>query len=372
MRRLLPRALVLMVPAWAALTSSAWAFAGLGQVETVYVPTSSVLTVPTSYVVPSSYLFPTSYAVPTVYTSSLAPTYYLSPSAYVVPSYLSTGYLLSSRVVERPLLATRRTYSYYPTTYYPTVWTTTYDYPIVATSAAYPVVDDCLGAPVAASPAPAQPSNLSGAAAPGERRPSSTIDSVPANEPGLTSEPANPATPAPATPPARTEQASPPPAAPAPEPGGEAGAPPASAQPGPTGGAATPPAGAPPIAPGAALGPEATTRREAQRPKPPEFTRPVASLRNILEGRVVSRLNGQPAEGVRLFFADPLGRFENRTAVSDALGRYAVSLADGDWTLSVTMPSGRVLAVNDIRLTVSGGHITDRRGRDIPSLTITR
>lgn len=371
MRRLLPRALVTAVPLWAVLAANACAAGGLGPVETVYVPTSSVVSVPTSYVVPSSYLLSTSYsyAVPTVYTSSvLTPTYYVSPSAYVVPSYVATGYTVSRRYVERPLVATRRVY-----TYYPTAWTTALDYPVVATSASYPVVDDC-GTTVLASPAPAPAAPA--AAPPAERRPSSTIDSVPANEPALNSTPSNssstPANPSPPPASGPTEPSSPPPATPAPEPGGEAGAPAGGTQTPAGGGATVPPASAPPVAPGASLNPE-STRREAQRPKPPEtLQRTAASYRNILEGRVLSRATGQAEEGVRLVFSDPMRRFEDRVVVSDALGRYAVSLADGDWIVSVQMPSGRLLAVNDIRITVSGGHIMNNKGREIPSLNITR
>jgi hypothetical protein len=56
--------------------------------------------------------------------------------------------------------------------------------------------------------------------------------------------------------------------------------------------------------------------------------------------------------------------------LSDAFGRFAVKVPDGDWTVKVTMPSGRVYPVSEI--TVSRGAITDEVGRDIPSLTITR
>ena len=55
---------------------------------------------------------------------------------------------------------------------------------------------------------------------------------------------------------------------------------------------------------------------------------------------------------------------------TDAVGRFAVKVPDGDWTVKVTMPSGRVYAVSQI--TVSNGAITDDSGRDIPSLVITR
>jgi hypothetical protein len=62
--------------------------------------------------------------------------------------------------------------------------------------------------------------------------------------------------------------------------------------------------------------------------------------------------------------------FEDRVQSTDAAGRFAVRLPDGDWTVKVAMPSGRVYAVSQI--TVSGGAVADDLGRDIPSLVITR
>jgi hypothetical protein len=64
------------------------------------------------------------------------------------------------------------------------------------------------------------------------------------------------------------------------------------------------------------------------------------------------------------------GNYVDRVSTTDAVGHYALRLPDGDWTVKVTMPSGRVYAVSQI--TISGGQITDSYGRDIPSLTITR
>ena len=62
--------------------------------------------------------------------------------------------------------------------------------------------------------------------------------------------------------------------------------------------------------------------------------------------------------------------FDDRMAMTDAFGRFAVRVPDGDWTVKVTMPSGRVYSVSEI--TVSNGLISDPEGRDVPSLTITR
>ena len=59
-----------------------------------------------------------------------------------------------------------------------------------------------------------------------------------------------------------------------------------------------------------------------------------------------------------------------KTSTTDAFGRFAIRLADGDWTVNVTMPSGRVYEVSQIR--VGGGQIIDSQGRRVPSLEITR
>jgi hypothetical protein len=85
---------------------------------------------------------------------------------------------------------------------------------------------------------------------------------------------------------------------------------------------------------------------------------------------VLSGDTRQPEEGVRLILSSRTGNYVDKVAMSDAFGRYAVRLPDGDWTVRVTMPSGRVYSVSEI--TISGGQITDNLGRDIPSLTITR
>ena len=108
-------------------------------------------------------------------------------------------------------------------------------------------------------------------------------------------------------------------------------------------------------------GPEARRRTTGGR---------LARVSNILEGRVVSSDTRQAEEGVRIIVSNRLGKFENRVATTDAYGRYAVRLPDGDWTVKVDMPSGRVYPVSQI--TISGGQIVDNFGRDIPSLTITR
>jgi hypothetical protein len=95
-----------------------------------------------------------------------------------------------------------------------------------------------------------------------------------------------------------------------------------------------------------------------------------SELRNILFGRVKSRETNEPEEGVRVTISNRLDPSESREALSDAFGRFAVRVPDGQWNVNVTMPSGRVYAVS--RIDVTGGLITDDIGRDIPSLVITR
>jgi len=125
---------------------------------------------------------------------------------------------------------------------------------------------------------------------------------------------------------------------------------------------------APLLLPNPVPGPaEETVHREAQKPVDPFTPR---TTFNILEGKVVSGDRGQPEENVRVTLTNRAGAFVDRTATTDAYGHYAVRVPDGDWTVKVTMPSGRVYDV--YQLTVSGDRITDDRGEVVASLTITR
>jgi hypothetical protein len=98
------------------------------------------------------------------------------------------------------------------------------------------------------------------------------------------------------------------------------------------------------------------------------FIRP--ELRNVLVGKVKARGTNEPEEGVHVSISNRQGTSETREALTDAFGRFAMKVPDGDWTVSVTMPSGRVYSV--IQIIVSNGQITDEIGRDVPSLVITR
>ena len=95
-----------------------------------------------------------------------------------------------------------------------------------------------------------------------------------------------------------------------------------------------------------------------------------SEYRNVLFGRVKARDTNEPEEGVRVTLANRTNTYAERVALTDAFGRFAVKVPDGDWTVNVTMPSGRSYAVSQI--TVSNGLISDDIGRDIPSLVITR
>lgn len=109
------------------------------------------------------------------------------------------------------------------------------------------------------------------------------------------------------------------------------------------------------------------TTRESLKPSYELSRRPALSL---LKGRVRSSATSEPEDGVRVTLSSRTHAFEDRTAYSNEAGRFALNVPDGDWTVNVTMPSGRVYPV--YRITVSGGAIVDDKGRDIPALVITR
>jgi hypothetical protein len=116
--------------------------------------------------------------------------------------------------------------------------------------------------------------------------------------------------------------------------------------------------------------PPGEVRRQSLRPPLPAGTIP-PEFRNVLLGFVHSSASGQREEGVRVSITDPSDPMRVRKAtMTDAFGKFAIRLTDGDWTVNVTMPSGRVYPVSQVR--VSDGQITDTQGRRVPSLEITR
>jgi Carboxypeptidase regulatory-like domain len=91
--------------------------------------------------------------------------------------------------------------------------------------------------------------------------------------------------------------------------------------------------------------------------------------RNVLLGRVETDA-GEARDGVQVTVSSRTERGLARSGVSDAFGRFAIRLDDGEWTVRVTMPSGRVYAVK--QLTVHNGQIVDdEEGRNVPSLIIS-
>ena len=116
--------------------------------------------------------------------------------------------------------------------------------------------------------------------------------------------------------------------------------------------------------------PRDTSRREVQKPPFPT-TLGRLERRNVLFGKVESSAAGQPEEEVRVIVSSRSNRAIRHEGMSDAYGRFAIKLSEGDWTVNVTTANGRVFPVSQI--TVSGGKIYDQReGLEVPSLIITR
>lgn len=394
-------------------------------VPTTYVATSSYA-IPTTFVGPTVYA--TSYVTERVLT---APASYVVPTVYETyrPSLFGRRLIPTGRTYYAPT-SYFPTSLYYPTSYYvPTLSTfptsfvrvpSVVDRAVVTTGAIVRETSACCPDAIAMSPstvttrvvAPERSTNSTRSEPAPQRRPSVQSEPDLGNEPALESgveplpDPAAPARPRAQTPPAQTAPAAKPAPASAPaepvqsppqpqapqerqqstaRPDGPSSAPVAPADemelpvPAPTAPADTDdlvplaPAGdddglfPAPTEMGLLDGP---TRHEAQRPVFTPTRAPDPEVRNILFGRVRERDTREPEEGVRVLLTNRASTFEERVAMTDAFGRFAVRLPDGDWDVRVTMPSGRIYTVSQI--TVDRGLITDDQGRDIPSLTITR
>jgi hypothetical protein len=392
-------------------------------VETVdWVPTSSVSVFPTSYLA-TSYVMPTSYLA----TSYVTPTSYVAPTSLVVPSYYETrfrrslfGRRLIPSLIGRYRVGTPAAVyaptayysptSYFPTTlYYPTAYyapttyaTTTYidravvptEYEVVRESSA--CCDDSASVALVAPRVIAAPERSSEPAP--RRRPAPTVRSeagdayddapeLPSNVEPESAPPARPRAvpnnegvrqPAPA--PAAPEKATSPPNPQTPErkqstarPNGDASKEAVMPEPAPLD-SVTP---APPEAPSGTedllkepASDQYESRTESRKPVYASTRAYRPESRNVLFGRVRERETREPEEGVRVLLSNRTRTFDDRIAMTDAFGRFAVRVPDGDWTVKVTMPSGQVYSVSEI--TVSNGEISDDQGRDVPSLTITR
>jgi hypothetical protein len=108
----------------------------------------------------------------------------------------------------------------------------------------------------------------------------------------------------------------------------------------------------------------APTKRDSLRPRYQTQT-----TRNVLLGRVESDA-GEAREGVRVTVSSRNDPGLTRAGESNAYGRFAIRLADGDWTVRVTMPSGRTYPVRQISVQ-DGRVVDDAEGRDIPDLIIS-
>ena len=398
--------------------------------DTVYLPTSSVVTYPTSSVLATSYTVPTSYVVPTssvlatsyvVPTSSVVSTSYVVPTSYTYTSALlptssivSTGSVLvpTTTTYRRSVLRPNRyiertTYSAVPTaTYLPTVYMTAsesvltptsyvrsswlptsylVDDSVVTTSYASSPCDVATSAPVVKSASP-RASNANASPANNNE----TIVSKPSNvNPVPSRAPSSSITPPEAETPAA---ASPPPASPAPK--AETPAPPkpeaaGSGDPGAlpqpaivgdtqnTGGNAAP-KGAPNADTRNSLAiPIPGQTGSGAKPNPDETSyrqarRPSFDTRNVLRGVVYSADSKLTEEGIAVVISHVNGKFTSRQAITDADGQFKVTLPDGDWVVKVKMPSGAYMTIGQDYLTADRGMVTDASGRPVGQLVIKR
>jgi hypothetical protein len=120
------------------------------------------------------------------------------------------------------------------------------------------------------------------------------------------------------------------------------------------------------------LGPPGV-KRESLRPKITDSALGSPhSSKNVLQGRVLSADTGEAEEGVTVILSDRLQRFIDRRVQTDALGRFAVSLPDGDWVVKVAMPSGTIYSVGKGNISASGGKVLNSSGDELGLLTIRR
>jgi len=331
------------------------------------VPTSVTSYTPTTYIAPTSY-FPTTLYYPSAY---YVPTTYRVPTTVAYPTTYRTVAMVDREVV--------------PSEYVRETSVCCDDEAPVVSAPARTVAPERPSASAARRPrqpvvesepdyddAPSLPSNVEPTPAPAPAPKPRANAGVRTPEPAKAAAPREEVTspPKPQTPERQQSTARPDgdavkqPVTPAPEPATEnPPAPPAA----PTGADdLLNPASLPPIVPDEA----GTTRSESRKPVYNTSRTVRSESRNVLFGRVRERETSEPEEGVRVLLSNRTNTFSDRIAMTDAFGRFAVKVPDGDWIVKVTMPSGRVYSVSEI--TVSNGQIIDDQGRDVPSLTITR
>ena len=113
----------------------------------------------------------------------------------------------------------------------------------------------------------------------------------------------------------------------------------------------------------------ASNRRESLRPIYPITRTLRPELRNVLVGRVESD-SGDPQGEVSVSVTRADNTSIRRVGMTNAFGTFAIRLTDGEWTVSVRMPSGRLYPVRSV--TVSNGKIVDNQeGREVRNLIIS-
>jgi hypothetical protein len=396
---------ILATIVWAGFGLSAWAM-DLRYAETVYLtPTAETVVWPTAYVSSRSYVLPTAYVAP-----RYLPTSYVEEPLVLTSTYrLRRGLFGRLRLVERPAIASYGTIvpttfylpSYYttsyrarvysPTVYSPTVFApTVYEYPTAwETGYSSPRATECCDQVAWAAPATSTPSQSYAAPSQGYSAPRSnggsrSVQSEPVDDPTI---PSN-VDPAPAeaaktqrivpqeatktqTQTGRADNSPTPPAVPR----EQSTAQPAATTPS-TKGATTPVTTPKPLAPAGEVEPAPAPidnapdgRRESLRPV---YSTPIRAarlqMRNVLLGRVESDA-GEPLGEVPVSVTNRDNGAIRKDGMTNAFGNFAIRLTDGEWTVNVRMPNGRIYPVRSI--TVSNGKIVDNQeGREVRNLII--
>jgi len=424
---------LLAATAWMGIGFSVWAM-DIRYGETVFVtPTSTTFSLAPSYLVPRSYVTPTAYVVPSYYStayvvpSSLSTTYIAEPLSLLPTTYVATTYrrgLLGRRwLVERPVIASYGS-AYFPSayiasygtsyipssyvlpTYYATSYRsrtyspTVYEYPAVwetgAVIARRGDCDEVVSAPTLSSPSsgmtgprasvsnnapriesredPTIPSNVDtppaaagprslGSDAASAQNPAATRADTPPTPPNAGQDQAMP----------KNQQPTPPFRKPVEGAGDNSGTVRSTVEPAPKTKAAPPaaPGGEEKVpllpAPGADNS-ETTIRRDAGKPVYAVRTLRPDQRRNVLIGRVET--SGGDPQGVPVSVTSRSNNAIHHDGLTNAFGGFAIRLSDGEWTVNVTMPSGRVYPVRSI--TVSNGRVMDNQeGREVQNLIIS-
>jgi len=388
-----------------------------------YVVSRSYVT-PTAYVVPSSYstgyVVPSSYSTAYVVPSAFSTAYVSEPLTLLPTTYVATTYrrgLLGRRwLVERPVIASYGT-TYFPssyaTTYVPSSYVlptyyatsyrlrtytpTVYEYPAVWETASVIPRGDCdevaWNYPVTSPPASsiterrASTSNKAAQRESNEEPIPSYVDVPPRDEPTAPRSPASDAATKAQTPAAGRADSPPlPPAAETPK--NQTSQPAPTAAPGAganLGGASKPDADAAakakaavPTAPGGdqnelvpAPGADSsgTIRRDAGKAVYSSTRALRPERRNVLIGRVESSA-GDPQGEVPVTVTSRSNNLIHHDGLTNAFGGFAIRLSDGEWTVNVRMPSGRLYPVRSV--TVTNGKVLDNQeGREVHSLIIS-